>query len=101
MMELIMRDSRQDRGIGDLVAVQVQDRQDRAVGGWIEKLVGVPGRGQRTGFSLAIADDAGDQQVRVVERGAIRVGQRVAELTALVDRARSFRRSMTGDAAGK
>ena len=31
-----------------------------AFGGRIEKLVGMPGSGQRSGFCLAIADDAGD-----------------------------------------
>ena len=39
--------------VGDLVAVEMQDRQHRAIGGRIEKLVGMPRRGQRSGFRLA------------------------------------------------
>ena len=83
--QLGMGNPREDRGVGDLVAVQVQDRQDRPVGGGIEKLVGVPTGGQRTGLGLAIAHHAGHNQVRIVERGSIGVDQRVAQFAALVD----------------
>ena len=47
---------REHRRIGDLVAVEVQDRQHRAVARRIEKLVGMPGGGERAGFGLAVAD---------------------------------------------
>src|SRR5258706_12871182 len=40
--ELVTGNSRQDRGTGNLVAIQVQDRQYRAVTHWVEKLVRVP-----------------------------------------------------------
>ena len=85
------RDPRQHRRVGDLVAVEVQDRQHRAVGGRVEELVRVPARGERPGLGLAVADHAGHDQVGVVERGAVGVRQRVAELAALVDRARASR----------
>ena len=81
-------DPGQHRRVGDLVAVQVEDRQHRAVPRGVEELVRVPARGQRARLGLAVADHAADQQVRVVERGAVGVQQRVAELAALVDRAR-------------
>jgi len=40
----------------------MQDRQHRTVGGRIEKFVGMPRRGQRSGFCLAVTDDTGDDQ---------------------------------------
>ena len=59
----------------------------------------MPARGQRPGLGLAVADDAGDDQVGVVERRAVGVRERVAELAALVDRAGRLRRHVAGDAA--
>ena len=61
----------------------------------------MPARGQRAGLGLAVADHAQHQQVRVVERGAVGVHQRVAELAALVDRPRRLGRDVAGDAAGE
>ncbi len=100
-VELVVRYAGEHRRPGDLVAVQVQDRQHRAVACGVEELVGVPARRQRPGLGLAVADDAGDQQVGVVEGGAERVRQAVAELAALVDRAGRLGRHMARDAAGK
>ena len=51
------------------------------------------------GLRLAVADDRADEQVRVVERRAVGVRERVAELAALVDRARRLGRDVAGDAA--
>ena len=65
---------------GDLEAVQVQDRQDRARGSRVEELGAVPRGGGRTGLRLAVADDAGDDQVRIVEGRAERRRQRIAQL---------------------
>ena len=98
-VELVVRDPGQDGRVGDLVAVEVQDRQHRAVARRVEELVAVPARGQRAGLRLAVADHAGHEQVRVVERRAVGVRQRVAELAALVDRAGRLRRDVAGDAA--
>ena len=47
----------------------------------------MPAGGERSGLGLAVADDAADEEIGVVERGAVGVGERVAELAALVDRA--------------
>ena len=69
----------------------MEDRQHGAVARRVEELVRVPARGQRPGLRLAVADDAGHDEVGVVERRAERVGQRVAELAALVDGARASR----------
>ncbi len=87
--------------IGDLVAVQMQHRQHGAVARGVEELVRVPARRERAGLGLAVADHAAHQQIRVVERGAVGVRERVAELPALVDRPWRLRRHVTGDPAGE
>jgi hypothetical protein len=79
----------------------MQDRQHHAVGGRIEELVGVPGRGQRAGFRLAIADDAGDDEIGIVEHRPEGMAERIAELAALMDGAGAFRRGVAGNTAGK
>ena len=93
--------ARQEAGIGDLVAVEVKDRQHAAIARRIEKLVAVPAGRQRPGLRLAIADDAGDDQVGVVECRAIGMAQRIAELASLMDAARRLRRNVAGNAAWK
>src|SRR5215211_1771594 len=85
--DLVVRGTPQDGGPRDLVAVEVQDRQDRSVASWVEEADGLPGALQRSGLRLAVADHGGDEEVGVVEGGAESVGENVAELAALVDRA--------------
>ena len=101
LVEFLVFDAGQHRRVADLVAVEMQDRQHRPVADGIEELGGMPGRGQRTGLGLTVADDAGHDQVRIVEHGAERVAQRVAQFPAFVDRSRSRRRHMAGNASGK
>ena len=100
-LQLLVRDPGQHGGVGDLVPVQVQDRQHRAVVGRVEELVRVPAAGQRPGLGLAVADHARHEQVRVVERRPVGVHHRVAELAALVDRAGRLRGRVRRDAAGE
>ena len=97
--QLVVRDARQHRRVGDLVAVEVQDREHRSVARRIHELVGVPAGRQRTGLGLTVPHDAADEQVGVVEGRSVRVDQRVAELAALVDGARRLWRDVAGDAA--
>ena len=59
----------------------------------------MPARGERARLGFAVADDADDEQVRVVERGAVGVDERVAELAALVDRSRRLGCHVARDAA--
>ena len=99
--QFVVRNARQHRRAGNLVAVQMQDRQHRAVVHRIEKLVRVPAGGERAGFRFAIADDAGDEQVGIVERRAESVRQRVTQLAALMNRAGCLRRDVARNAAGK
>ena len=87
--------------VGNFVPVEMQDRQHRAIGGRIEELIGMPRRGQRSGLRLAIADDASDDEIGIVEHRPERMAERVAQFSALVDRARALRRGMAGDASRK
>ena len=61
----------------------------------------MPARRERPRLRLAVADDAGDEEFGVVEGRAVRVRERVAELAALVDRARRLRRDVARDPAGE
>ena len=99
LAQLLARDAGEHGRVGDLVSVEVKDRQHRAVGRGVEELVRVPRRRQRPGLGLSVADDARDQEVGIVERRSVRMREAVAELTALVDRARSLGGHVAGDAA--
>ncbi len=101
LVEFGLRDAGQHRRVGDLVAVEVEDGEHGTVVDRVEELVRVPGGGERAGLRLAVADHTGDEQVRIVEGRAVRVSERVAELTALVDRAGRLRRDMTRHSAGE
>src|SRR5687768_2349705 len=96
LLQLGLRDAGEEAGVGDLVAVQMKDRQHAAVAGRVQELIAVPARGERPGLGLAVADDAGNDQVWVVEGGPVGVAQGVAELAALMDTARRLRRDVTG-----
>ena len=101
LLQLFTLDARQYRGIADLVAVEMKDRQHRAVADRIEEFVGLPCRRQRTCFGLAISNDAGDDQLGIVECRAECVAERISQLPALMNRAGGRRRNMARNAAGK
>src|SRR5216117_3763225 len=61
----------------------------------------MPTGGERAGLGFAVADDASNEQVRIVERRAESVRQSVTQFAALVNRTRRFRRDVTGNAAGE
>ena len=98
--ELFVGHAGEDGGVGDLVAVEVQDRQNDTVGCRIHELVGLPRGRERTGLGLAVAHHGHGQQARVVHDGAVGVAERVAELAALVDGTGRLGRKVTRDAAG-
>ena len=89
--QFLVLDSRQNGGIVDLVAIEVQNGQHRPVGNRIEKLIGLPCGGQRTRFRFTIADDTGDDQIWIVERGPEGMTERIPQLATFVDRARRCR----------
>jgi hypothetical protein len=57
--------------VGNLVAVEMQNREARPVAGGTEKPVGMSRRGQRSGFRLAVANDAGDDEIWIVKHRRI------------------------------
>ena len=101
LFQFLVLDAREDCRIADLEAVEVQDRQNRAVGDRIEKFVGLPGGRQGARFGLAVADDAGDDEPGIVERGAEGVAERISEFAALVNGAGRRRRDVARNAAGE
>jgi hypothetical protein len=100
-LQLLVRDAGEDGGVVDLVAVEVEHRQHRAVADRIEELVRVPGGGQRPGLGLAIAHHWNHQRVRIVEGGAEGMRDAVAELAPFVDRSRRLRRAVAADPSGE
>ena len=78
LVQFLRLDAREDSRVGDLVAVEVQDGQHGAVGDGIEKFIGLPRCRQRPGFRLAIADNAGDDEVGIVEHCPERMAERIA-----------------------
>ena len=101
LLQFLVLDAREDCRVADLEAVEVQDRQNRAVRDRIEKFVGLPGGRQGARFGLAVADDAGDDETRIVERGAEGVAERISEFAALVNGAGRRRGDMARNAARK
>jgi hypothetical protein len=71
VFQFIVADPSEDAGIGDLVAVEVEDRQDYPVGCRVQKFIGMPAGRQRSGFCLAVTDDADDDQIGVVKGGSV------------------------------
>ena len=101
LVEFLTADAGEHGRIGDLVAVQVQDRQHRSVGQRVQELVRVPAGRHRPGLGLAVPDGAGDDQAGVIEGRTVGMRQRIAELAPLVDRPGRLRRHVARDASGK
>ena len=101
LFQFLVLDAGEDGRVADLVAVEMQDRQHGAVADRVEQLVGLPRGRQRTGFRFAVADDAGDDQLGIVECGAEGVAERIAQLAAFVDRPGGRRRDVAGNPAGE
>ena len=99
-VELGLGNAREHRRVRDLVPVQMEDRQHAPVRVRAHELVRVPARRERPRFRLAISHHTRDEQPRIVERRAVRMGERVAEL-ALMDRPGRLRRGMARDPAGE
>ena len=95
--QFLPADAGQHGRVGDLEPVQMKDGKHRAVAGWIEEFVGMPTGGESAGFRFAVANNATDDQIGIVESGAIGVCQRIAEFTAFMDRAGRFRRDVAGN----
>ena len=73
LLQFVLGNAGQEAGVGDLVSVQMEDRKHAAVTDRIDELVAVPARGERPGLGLAVADDAGNDQIGIVEGGPVSV----------------------------
>ena len=87
-------------GVGNLIAVQVQHRQHDSVPRPVEELIGMPTGRAGAGLCLAIAHHAHHNQVRVIERRAVGVQQRIAQFPALVNGPRRLGRDVARNAVG-
>src|SRR5450755_4582157 len=101
LLQLFVGNARQNRWVSDLIAVQMQNGQYRAVADGIQELVGMPRGGKRSCLGLAVADHASHHELGIVEYRAECMTQRVTEFTALVNRSRTFRRSVARNPTGK
>ncbi len=96
-----MADARQQGRIVDLVAVEIEDRQHRAIADRVEKLADMPGGGQRASLGLAITDDRRDDQVGIVKGRPAGMRQDITQFAAFVDGAGRFRGAVAANAAGE
>ena len=101
VLKLTAWDTRKNRRIGDLVAIQVQHRKHRSITDGVQEFVGMPGSGQRARLGLAISDHAGDDQVGIVESRTKGVREAVAEFASFMDRTGRLGRTVAADPAGK
>src|SRR5262249_27559616 len=101
MIQLFMADPGENAGIGDLVAVEVEDGQNRPGPRRIEEFVWMAAGRQRSSFRFTVADDAGNDQIGVVECRPIGVRDGIAELAAFVYRTGRLRRHVARDATGE
>ena len=85
MIQFFVADPGQDARIGDLVAVEVEDRQNHSIRRRVQEFIGVPARRQRTGLCLAVAYNTGNDQIGVVEGCSVGVRDGIAEFATLVN----------------
>src|ERR1700682_5359292 len=87
LLQFLAGNAGEESWVGNLVTVEMEDGQHRAVGYRIEKFVRMPCGGQRTRLRFAVADDTGHDEIGIVEHGAERMAERITQLAALVNRA--------------
>jgi hypothetical protein len=100
LANLVVRGPAEHGGVGYLVAVEVQYGEHRAVARGVEKADPFPRALQRPRLRLPVTDHGGDYEVGVIEGRTEGVGEDVAELSALVDRAGGGHADVAGHAAG-
>ncbi len=99
--QFFMRDARQDRGIRDLVAVEMQHGQHSSIANGIQEFIRVPGCCKRTGLGFAVSYRDSNDEIRIVECRSVRMRDGIAQFAAFVNRAGCFRRTVRADPAGK
>ena len=74
----------QDRWVGDLETVDLQDRQNGTILDWVDELVREPGSSQRTSFGFTVTDFNSCDLVWVVQNCTYTVGQGVTQFPTFV-----------------
>src|SRR6185436_9858322 len=101
LVEFLVADARQHARVGNLVTVEMQNRQHRTIRRRAEKLVRMPARREWAGLRLTITDDCGDDEIGIVVGRAERVAERITKFAAFMYGTWCFRRDVTGNAARK
>src|ERR1700733_7615911 len=99
--QLIMRNAREDCRIRDLVAIEVQHRQDRSITNRIEEFVRMPRRRERPGLSLADPRAHFGVEIGIHKGGSVSVRYGIAKLPTFVNGTRRLWRAMRADASRK
>src|SRR4051812_32253470 len=85
--DLLVARASEHRRPADLVSVEVQHRQHRAVATRIQKARALPRAGERARLGFAITNDRERDGIRIVEDSAERVREHIAQFTTFVNRA--------------
>src|SRR5271167_4318811 len=83
--EFVVRNAREDRRVGNLVAVEMENRQYRSVTHRVQEFIGMPRGCERSRFRLAITNYCDGNQTGIVESSAVRMGEAVAKFSSFVD----------------
>src|SRR5277367_2449744 len=88
--EIVVAMSSPNSGSGNLVAVEMENGQHRAIAGRIDEINALPTAGEGAGFGFPVSHDRSHQQVGIVHHSAKSVQKDVTKFSALMDR--SWRR---------
>src|SRR6185437_4944313 len=99
VFQFLMRYSCEERRVVDLVSIQIEDRQHRAVADRVQILVGVPGGREWSSLCFTIANHNCYQQVGIIKSSSEGVGQAIPQFASFVYGARSFGSAVAADTA--
>src|ERR1700685_871830 len=96
-----MRNTRQNRRIRDLIAVQVQHGKHSSIANRIQKFIRMPRGSQRTALGLTVTHGHSNNEIRIIERGTVGMRDGITQLAAFVNRSGSCRSAVRTDSAGE
>ena len=99
ILELLRGDAGQQCGIGDLVSVQMKNRQHGTITDRVQKLVRMPRGRQRAGLRFAVSNHHAHNQIGIVERRSESVRHAVAQFAAFMDRSGNLRCAVASELA--
>ena len=76
-LKFLMFNARKSLRIADLETIEVQDGQHSSIGNWVEKFIGLPCGRQGAGFRFTVTNDAGSDQIRIIEHSPEGMAERV------------------------